>query len=165
MVRPEQPPNPTHNNINTRAEIIEYDPALAALLDEVYGDASVTSSCHETDDSVAHTVEGVVLGPDGQPLEDFLLWLWPGNSADSAWAITDEDGLFFTRVASGYYVIHLYGDRHHDCSFIGWHGGEGVTARVDQAVIIHVDDADVEDFEIKLHDDPANFPYIEWCAN
>ena len=159
------PPSHSHNNINTRAEIIEYDPALAALLEEVYGDATVTSSCHKTDDSTAYSVEGVVLGPDDQPIEDYLLWLWPGNSDNSAWAITDAEGSFLARVASGFYVFHLYGDRYHECSFIGWAGGEGVTARVDQAVIIQVDDADVDGIDIKLQDDLANFPYIEWCAN
>ncbi|WP_419930171.1 hypothetical protein [Candidatus Poriferisocius sp.] len=158
------PPNPTHNNINTRAELIDYDPALAALLHEVYGDATVTSSCHETVDTAAYSVEGVVLGPDDQPIEDFLLWMWPGESTNSAWAITDADGSFFTRVVSGFFVIHLYADRYHECSFIGWHGGEGLTSRIDQAAFITVADADIDGIEIKLPDDLANLPYIEWCA-
>ena len=159
------PPSHSHNHVNTRAEIIEYDPALAALLDEVYGDATVTSSCHETVDTAAYGVEGVVLGPDGQPLEDLVVWLWSGDSATSAWSYTDEDGLFYTRVANGSFVIHLYGDRYHKCSFIGWHGGEGLTPRVDQATIITVDDAEIDGIDVKLQDDLANFPYIEWCAN
>ena len=52
------PPDPLRNNINTRAELIEYDPTLAGLLEEVYGDASAPSSCHETLDVHYNTVEG-----------------------------------------------------------------------------------------------------------
>jgi len=158
------PPSHSHNQVNTRAEIIEYDPALAALLDEVYGDATVTSSCHETVDTAAYHIEGVVLDPDGQPLEDVLVWVWSGDSATSGWAATDADGVFFTRVPNGSFELHLYGDRHHECSFIGWYGGEGLATRVDQATRITVDGADVEGIEINLPGDLASLPYIEWCA-
>ena len=66
------PPDPLRNNINTRAELIEYDPALAELLEEVYGDASAPSSCHQTLDVSYNTVEGVVLGPNGEPVREAL---------------------------------------------------------------------------------------------
>lgn len=40
------PPGPIHNEINTRTELEDYDPVLAGLMGEVFGDAAVTSSCH-----------------------------------------------------------------------------------------------------------------------
>ena len=40
------PPGPIHNEINTRTELGNYDPTLAALIGEVFGDATVSSSCH-----------------------------------------------------------------------------------------------------------------------
>jgi len=40
------PPGPIHNEINTRAELEDYDPVLAGLIGEVFGEAAVSSSCH-----------------------------------------------------------------------------------------------------------------------
>lgn len=40
------PPGPIHNEVDTRQELEAYDPALAALIQEVFGSATVQSSCH-----------------------------------------------------------------------------------------------------------------------
>ena len=40
------PPGLVHNEINKRAELEEYDPALASLIQEAFGDSVVSSSCH-----------------------------------------------------------------------------------------------------------------------
>ena len=40
------PPGPIHNEVNTRQELEAYDPALAAMIQEVFGSAAVHSSCH-----------------------------------------------------------------------------------------------------------------------
>ena len=40
------PPGWVHNEINTRQELEAYDPALAALIQEVFGSVTVQSSCH-----------------------------------------------------------------------------------------------------------------------
>ena len=37
------PPGPIQNNINTRAELESYDPVLAGLISEIFGDAEVIS--------------------------------------------------------------------------------------------------------------------------
>ena len=47
-------PGPLDNGINTRPELEAYDPALAALVQEVFGDAAITSSCHPRADSPGH---------------------------------------------------------------------------------------------------------------
>ena len=157
------PPGRVHNNVNTRAELLEYDPALADLLDEVYGDASVPSSCHETVDTVAYGFEGVILSPDDQPIEDFFLWMFPGEPLDSTWATVEDDGSFFTRAKNGSFVIHVYRGRFNQCSFIGWHGGEGLVSRIEQATVIEIDGADVDGIEVKLPDSPENIPYLTPC--
>ena len=41
------PPGPIHNEIDTRAELEAYDPALAGIILEVFGDATVSTSCHQ----------------------------------------------------------------------------------------------------------------------
>ena len=156
-------PYRNQNNINTRAELLVYDPALAALLDEVYGDASVPSSCHETLDTVAYGFEGVVLSPDNQPIEDFYLWMHPGEIHDTTWAIVESDGSFFTRAKNGSFVIYVYRGRFDQCYFIGWHGGEGLVSRMEQATVIEIDGADVDGIEIKLPDAPENIPYLTPC--
>ncbi len=44
------PPGEMHNEVNTRAELEAYDPVLASLIREVFGDVTVSASCHETID-------------------------------------------------------------------------------------------------------------------
>ena len=41
------PPGPIHNYVNTREELEAYDPELGNLIQEVFGNANVTASCHE----------------------------------------------------------------------------------------------------------------------
>ena len=40
------PPGPIHNYINTRTDLENYDPTLAGLIHEVFGDATISASCH-----------------------------------------------------------------------------------------------------------------------
>lgn len=40
-----QPANGVHNHVDTRAELLEYDPTLAALVKEVFGDTAWRFSC------------------------------------------------------------------------------------------------------------------------
>ncbi|WP_419845615.1 hypothetical protein [Candidatus Poriferisocius sp.] len=158
------PPSGTHNNINTRAELLEYDPALAELLDEVYGDASAPSSCHETVDISANLIEGVVLGPDDQPVENILLWFWQGTVETSAWAHTDADGSFYGRVVNGTFSIDIHADPTHECSFVGWWGEGGLTTEARHITYTQVRDTDIDGIVIKLPDDPENLPYAGQCA-
>ena len=44
------PPGSIHNEINTRAELEAYDPVLAGLIRETFGEVTVSASCHETID-------------------------------------------------------------------------------------------------------------------
>ena len=40
-----QPANGVHNHVDTRAELLEYDPTLAALVKEVFGDTTWRFKC------------------------------------------------------------------------------------------------------------------------
>ena len=44
------PSGEIHNEINTRAELEVYDPVLVGLIREIFGDVTVSASCHETID-------------------------------------------------------------------------------------------------------------------
>ena len=50
--------------MNSPAELEALEPAVAALIREVFGDATLTSSCHSES-----SIRGVVVGPDGEPIE------------------------------------------------------------------------------------------------
>ncbi len=55
------PANGVHNQINTRHELEAYDPALANLIREVFGETTISSTCHVVAASVdiqeEHTIE------------------------------------------------------------------------------------------------------------
>lgn len=158
------PPGPINNEVNTRAELVEYDPTLAALLEQVYGDASAPSSCHELLDISYNTVEGVVLGPDGEPIQRLLLWFGEESDPDRTWSVTGPDGSFLARVPNGSYIINVYADPSVDCSLVGWYGVGGFTTHADQITPVEAQDQDVQGVEITLPDNPGNLPYIEQCA-
>ncbi len=158
------PPDPLRNNINTRAELIEYDPTLAGLLEQVYGDASAPSSCHETLDVSYNTVEGVVLGHDGEPAERLLVWVGQEDDPNRTWSITGADGSFLARVPNGSYTVNVYAVVSRECTLVGWYGPDGFTTNASEIIPVEVKDQNVQGIEIKLPDDPDNLPYIEQCA-
>ncbi len=158
------PPDPLHNDVNTRAELIEYDPALVELLEQVYGDASAPSSCHQTLDISYNTVEGVVLDPDGQPVERLLLWFGQESETNRTWSVTGADGSFLARVPNGSYIVNVHADLSVECSLIGWYGAGGFTTNASEIIPVEVVDQDVQAIEITLPDDPENLPHIEQCA-
>ena len=160
------PPGPIHNDINTRVELDAYDPVLASLIQEVFGDVTVLASCHETNVDIAHTasIRGVVLGPDGQPLEGVGLWAWQGERANSGYGTTGVDGTFDIRVPDGSFTLDIYTDINAGCTFVGWYGPGGFTTLSRNATRIHVDGASVAGIEIRLPEDPDDLPRIEWCA-
>ena len=158
------PPGPIHNEINTRAELKAYDPALAALLEEVFGESTVTASCHETVDIPVfpYSIQGVVFGPEGEPLKGIGLWAWQGEKENNAYGETDTDGTFDIRVPNGEFTLDMYAGP--GCSFVGWYDGAGITSSRSEAVRITVDGDGVEGIEIKLPGQPDQLPRIEWCS-
>ena len=158
-------PGPIHNDVNTRVELEDYDPTLAGLVGEVFGDVTITASCHETVDIPTHpySVRGVVTGPDGEPLEDILIWAWQGEEISSGNGTTGADGAFEIRVPDGSFTLDIYAGP--GCSFVGWYDGSGgMTTQRNQAFRVIVDGAAVAGIEIRLPSQPNDLPRIEWCA-
>lgn len=154
------PPGPIHNDINTRAELKAYDPALAQLILEVFGDVEVTSSCHETftgEFKKDFSIQGVVTGPNSQPLAGIGLWAWQGYDYNSGFGGTGEDGRFLVKVPEGIFSLDLYwGD-----GCLGWYDGSGsITTNWDERASLVVDGESIEGLEIRLTQKPSDLPTI-----
>lgn len=159
------PPGPIHNDVNTRAELADYDPVLAALIKEMFGEANVASSCHPLADRAdTVSISGVVLGPSGQPLEGIGLWAWQGEVASSGWGTTGPDGTFRIEAPAGSFTLDIYIDPSAACSFVGWYGPGGFTTARADARLIEASGDDVSGIRIILPDSPSALPFIEWCA-
>lgn len=154
------PPGPIHNEINTRSELEAYDPNLAALLAEVFGDASVSSSCHETfaDPRTTAVVQGAVSGPDGEGIDGILIWLWDGTRENSRSGWTDSGGVFTIRVVDGSYTVDVYAAPAGTCA--GWYDGDGITTIRSQARPVTVEGTDVTGIRIRLPARPQDLPTI-----
>ncbi len=158
------PPDQSHNNINTRSELEVYDPTLSGLIREVFGDTAVTSSCHLTKDINLFSIQGRVVGPDDQPLEGIGLWAWQGVRENSGSGRTGPDGTFVLRVPDGSFTLDVYADFDAGCTFVGWLGPGGFTTLREHAVHVEVNDTDVDDILIKLPDELDHLPFIEHCS-
>ena len=153
-------PGPIHNEINTRAELESYDPALAKLIREVFGETGVSASCHETRD-LNHFIQGRVVGPDGKPLGGLLLWAWQGRRNNSGSSTTRLDGTFSIWVPVGSFTLDLYTGWSAADGCVGWFDGHGsITTNKTKAARVVVDDASVEGIEISLPKPPADLRRI-----
>ena len=156
------PPGGIHNEIDTRSELETYDPALADLIYEIFGDTTVESSCHApstTRPIQTANIKGVVLGPNGEPLGKIGLWAWQGDDING-YGVTAPDGTFDIRVPDGKFSLDVYVDEG-ECSFVGWYGPGGFTTTRRHATRIEIDGADVTGIEIRLPDDRKELPYIK----
>ena len=159
------PPGPIHNDINTRRELEEYDPALAALVREALGEPNV-SSCHSAASHLPTTgrILGTVLGPGGTGVSGVVLWAWSGEASTSASTITQPDGTFAIAVPDGSFTLDVYARAGPDCTFVGWYSAGGFTTMRESATLIVVGGADVSGIEIVLPQPVDDLPFIEWCA-
>jgi outer membrane biosynthesis protein TonB len=158
------PPGRIHNDINTRTELESYDPILAGLIREVFGDSEVASSCHDTEDRnyeyYEFSIEGVIAGPDGGPLEGIGLWAWQSRRSNSGSGRTGPQGGFNIRVPEGSFTLDIYADSPGGC--IGWFDGKGgITTRRTERARVLVDGANVSGIEILLRKLPADLPRIQ----
>ena len=158
------PPGPIHNNVNTRSELDDYDPTLSGLIQEVFGDTTVTSSCHVTNDINLFRIQGQVVGPDDQPLEGIGLWAWQGKRENSGSGKTGSSGNFVLFVRDGSFTLDIYTDFDAGCTFVGWLGPGGFTTSREEAVRVEVNGADVNGIVIKLPRQLDQLPFIEHCS-
>ena len=158
------PPGRIHNDINTRTDLESYDPILAGLIREVFGDTEVASSCHDTEDVIyddyKFSIEGVIAGPTGGALEGIGLWAWQGKRSNSGSGRTGPQGGFNIGVPEGSFTLDIYADSPGGC--IGWFDGKGgITTRRTERARVLVDGANVSGIEILLRKLPADLPRIQ----
>ena len=110
--------------VTTRAILRRYDPDVAKLVEEVFGNAEVRASCH-----TGISVQGRVVGRDGSPLQgvkleavNFLVYHFGPNRDSSFEATTGADGSFHLLLPKGYYTIEFLRD---NGTLLGYYGGEG----------------------------------------
>ncbi|MYH67735.1 MAG: carboxypeptidase regulatory-like domain-containing protein [Dehalococcoidia bacterium] len=95
-------------------------------------------------------IEGVVVGPDGEPLTGVGVRAWHGGRVGSSSVETQARGAFAVRVWDGTYNLQITPDRSSWFPFAGWWTGEGLTADCDEAVIVTVEGSDVTGLLVRL---------------
>ena len=153
-------PGTIHNDVNTRSELEPYDPVLAEMIREVFGDSEVVSSCHEPQDiSFEFNIQGVIASQDGHPLQGLILWAWQGSRSNSGISRTGPEGTFYIRVPEGSFTLDIYASSPSGC--VGWYDGKkSITTRRDERAKVLVDGASISGIDIKLPLLPAELPRI-----
>ena len=139
-----------------------FENAFGIALDEFYDSFEEYRSSLVED---RYRIEGVVLGPTGEPLEGIGIWAWQGKRENSGSGETEPDGTFYIVVPEGSFTLDIYTDFKAGCTFVGWYDGAGgLATERSRAATVVVDDASVEGIEIRLPDYPYRLPFIEWCS-
>ena len=141
------PPNSDQNDVNTRAELVEYDPDLAELLREVFGEGRVVSSCQELVDDSSVLVEGTVVGPDGQAEPGVEVWALDGRNSYFGSSFPHQ---FALRLKPGNYTLGLRSGADPDCGWIGFYGPNGFARQLGSAATVNAVESPVDGIEIRL---------------
>ena len=157
------------HDVNSPAELEALEPALAALIREVFGDATLTSSCH-----LESSIRGVVVGPDGEPIEGIGVFVerevpgyyhiggdWSGWS--DGFDVTSADGSFEIPLPDGPYILSIYVPLDHNyvhCGLVGYVTPQGLSELRHTATQVEVEGADVIGIEIKAPDGVWDLPII-----
>ena len=158
-------------HLNKRSELLEYDPAVAALIQEVFGDAEITSSCiplGPIQRPITGSIQGTVTGPEGEPVEGALIRVTDvksnviGGPEIKYYGTTASDGSFNISVSDDSYFLvvgyELMGDA--NCYFVGAYGPGGYTWDISKGTPIKVEGADVTGIEITLPNELSKLPVI-----
>ena len=160
---------PNDNGVDTRVELEVYDPRIAALVREVFGEVSVPSSCHlgaypETAPAKADStlrrflVRGTVSGPAGERRSGIGVWLC--RDGVRAFKYSEADGTFAFRVGPGSVTLAVYKGR----SVLGWYGGEnGFTTDRNEAAEIVVEGSDLTGIVIQLPSEASGVEPVGEC--
>ena len=160
------------HDVNSPAELEALEPAVAALIREVFGDATLTSSCHSES-----SIRGVVVGPDGEPIEGIGVFVereipgyyhiggdWSGWS--DGFDVTSADGSFEIPLPDGPYILSIYVPLDHNyvhCGLVGYVTPQGLSELRHTATQVEVEGADVIGIEIKAPDGVWDLPNISFC--
>ena len=145
------PPGMYHNEVNTRAELKAYDPTLAGLIQEVFGENTITTSCHETVDVQKNLrIQGKVVDANGRPVKDLVLWAWQGNVLNSGCEYSAADGAFNIKVPAGAFTLDVYKMTAAGLQFVGWYDGKSLTTNRMNASIVKLSNRNASGFVIRL---------------
>ena len=150
------------NGVDTRLDLQVYDPDLAGSVAEVFGDSSLSSSCHidayDETPIKPHLITGKVLGPDRLPLAGVGVWTWTGADWQS-FARTDASGEFVLRASDGTFNVQVvvFLDTSGIRTFRGWYSADGVAEHLGGAASVQVGGEDVTGIVISL---PPPKPYV-----
>ena len=104
-----------------------------------------------TDQSQWRWLEGVVLGPDGQPQEGVSVDAYPAGGSPGHFDQTDESGAFSIAVLPGPFVLNLNIDQAGRGRHLGWYTGEeGTTRSRSEAQVVTVGDEDLTGVTVRL---------------
>ena len=158
-------------DMNSPAELEALEPAIAALLKEVFGDATLTSSCHS-----ASSIGGVVVGADDEPIEGigvFMKRLFSEASYIAHWTpepdgfdVTSADGAFEIPVPDGSYILGIYvprDDTRVECGVVGYITPQGLSKQRRDATRIEVEGSHVTGIEINVPEEVRDLPRIAVC--
>ena len=142
------------NGVDTREELEAYDPRVARLVQEVFGDATLSSSCYlgaypETEIR-PYLVQGIVVGPNDEPLAGIVLWAFAGQSHEGS-SRTAADGSFVLLARDGELDIAFCTYQNGRATYGGWFGGEhGLTPWREEATPLLVRGESIAGIVIKL---------------
>ena len=113
-----------------------------------------------TDPSQWRRLEGVVLGPDGQPQDGLSVDAYPAGGAPGHYDRTDESGAFSIAVLPGPFLLNLNIVRAGQGRHLGWYAGEeGTTSSRSEAQVVTVGDEDLTAVAVRL---PAAVESSSW---
>ena len=96
-------------------------------------------------------IEGVLLGPGGEPVEGVIVDAYPRGEYAGPWDQSDEEGRFSMFVAGGRFDLHLYADAPDGRQRLGSYGSDdGFSPLFEVVETIHVQDRDVTGIAINL---------------
>ena len=104
-----------------------------------------------------NSIQGTVTGPNGEPLEDVLIYATDveteeyGGVPISNYDLTETDGSFHIRVPDESYYLFI---GNNDCNFVGAYDSTGFTRFTSEGTPVVVEGADVTGIEIILPGDP-----------
>ncbi|MCY3694036.1 MAG: hypothetical protein OXG77_02350 [Chloroflexi bacterium] len=154
------PPRFDQNDVNTRVELEAYDPELAGLLREVFGTASVNSSCQRVLDVQSNLVEGTILGADGLPPDGVSVWAISGSASHPG---VGSPGQIRLRLTDGNYILAVLADDETSCAWFGFYGPDGFADNPIEATIVTVAGAPIAGIQIVLPESVAEL-CVAWVG-
>lgn len=127
----------------------------------VMGDADVAVSIR-VPELTWRRIEGVVLGPSGQPLEGITVDAFPAGEVVGLAGVTDATGAFSIDVIPGPFTLGLSVRLGERLVWLGGYGGgDGFASGASDVLVVDTEGGDVRGITIKLPYDPSQPRHIQ----